>query len=139
MCLACTLSSASRQALACHVMGPYLVFNVKIGSSLSYHPAGLTTGVVVKYSAIEIETPHCCKPFCPHSCASVGQRALLFVMRAPLPVRQVPAYFSEAQREATMAAGRLAGLEVVRLIRRDNQASRTSAVIYAWLCNTGSA
>lgn len=43
-------------------------------------------------------------------------------MRAPLPVRQVPAYFSEAQREATMAAGRLAGLEVVRLIRRDNQA-----------------
>ncbi len=33
------------------------------------------------------------------------------------PGRQVPAYFTEAQREATSAAGRLAGLEVIRLIR----------------------
>ena len=28
-----------------------------------------------------------------------------------------PAYFSESQRDATVAAGRIAGLETVRLIR----------------------
>ena len=40
-------------------------------------------------------------------------------------MRQVPAYFNEAQREATTAAGRLAGLEVVRLIRRASPAMQT--------------
>ena len=32
-------------------------------------------------------------------------------------VISVPAYFGESQREATLAAGRIAGLETVRLIR----------------------
>jgi len=32
-------------------------------------------------------------------------------------VISVPAYFSESQRDATVAAGRIAGLETVRLIR----------------------
>ena len=31
--------------------------------------------------------------------------------------RQVPAYFNDEQREATIQAGRLAGLETVRLLR----------------------
>ena len=32
-------------------------------------------------------------------------------------VISVPAYFDESQRQATVAAGRIAGLETVRLIR----------------------
>lgn len=32
-------------------------------------------------------------------------------------VISVPAYFDDPQREATIAAGKLAGLEVVRLLR----------------------
>ena len=32
-------------------------------------------------------------------------------------VISVPAYFTESQREATVAAGRIAGLQTVRLIR----------------------
>lgn len=30
---------------------------------------------------------------------------------------QVPAYFNDAQREATIAAGRMAGLDKVRLLK----------------------
>jgi len=48
-----------------------------------------------------------------NNCRAVAQKLPLKLR----PRRQVPAYFTEAQREATSAAGRLAGLEVIRLIR----------------------
>lgn len=40
-------------------------------------------------------------------------------LQAPVSkaVISVPAYFSESQRQATITAGRIAGLETVRLIR----------------------
>ena len=47
-------------------------------------------------------------------------------------VISVPAYFSEAQRDATITAGRIAGLEIVKLIRWGVCVGVVEARLSAW-------
>ncbi len=61
---------------------------------------------------------------------ALKQRAEKFLSRQPGPVPEVrkavitvPAYFSDAQRQATRDAGEIAGLEVVRIINEPTAAS----------------
>lgn len=69
------------------------------------------------------------KPFSPQEISSLILRELMTWARAGLgetPTRAVitvPAYFSDAQRQATREAGSLAGLEVVRIVNEPTAAS----------------
>jgi len=48
--------------------------------------------------------------------------------RAGRPLSTVPAYFNDAQRQATKDAGRIAGLEVLRIINEPTAAPRLSII-----------
>lgn len=50
----------------------------------------------------------------------MGCVSVAFLMMITSVHIQVPAYFDEDQREATIQAGRLAGLDTVKLIRWGN-------------------
>ena len=46
---------------------------------------------------------------------------------------QVPAYFDEEQKEATMTAGKIAGLQTVRLLRQSSACCLSSTALHLFL------